>query len=147
MKRRLNLAVAIVHEPDLLLLDEPTVGVDPQSRNAILDNVRELQKRGRTIIYTTHYMEEAERLCGRIGIVDHGRLLALGTTAELVKEHGGPAVVAVSGGTGDEARIETNDPLGELMRLRSAGELGEFRVERPSLETVFLRLTGHGLRD
>ena len=90
MKRRLNLAAALVHQPDLLLLDEPTVGVDPQSRNKIFDNIETLGREGRTIIYTTHYMEEAERLCDRIAIVDAGRLLALGTPAELVAVHGGP---------------------------------------------------------
>ena len=84
MKRRLNLAVAIVHDPPLLLLDEPTVGVDPQSRNAIFDNILELRKKGRTVIYTTHYMEEAERLCDRVGIMDHGKLLALDTVDALI---------------------------------------------------------------
>jgi ABC-2 type transport system ATP-binding protein len=81
MKRRLNIAGAILHEPDLILLDEPTVGVDPQSRNAIFDNLEELKRRGKTLLYTTHYMEEAERLCDRVLILDHGRLLANDTVA------------------------------------------------------------------
>jgi ABC-2 type transport system ATP-binding protein len=76
MKRRLNIAGALLHEPDLILLDEPTVGVDPQSRNAIFDNLEELKRCGKTLLYTTHYMEEAERLCDRVLILDHGRILA-----------------------------------------------------------------------
>ena len=90
MKRRLNLAAAVVHDPEVVLLDEPTVGVDPQSRNLVFENVLALRARGRAIVYTTHYMEEAERLCDRVAIVDHGRLLAHGTVAELVAAHGGP---------------------------------------------------------
>ena len=81
MKRRLNLAAAMLHDPELILLDEPTVGVDPQSRNEIFDSIEALQREGTTIIYTTHYMEEAERLCDRVAIIDHGKLLALGTRA------------------------------------------------------------------
>ena len=76
MKRRLNLAAALLHDPQLLLLDEPTVGVDPQSRNAIFDNLETLRKRGKTLLYTTHYMEEAERLCDRLVIIDHGKVIA-----------------------------------------------------------------------
>ncbi len=95
MKRRLNLAAAVIHDPQLLLLDEPTVGVDPQSRNKIFDSIEALHRDGRTIIYTTHYMEEAERLCQRIAIVDAGRLLALGTLNELLKAHGGPPTLIV----------------------------------------------------
>ena len=89
MKRRLNLAAAVVHDPEIVLLDEPTVGVDPQSRGLIFDNVLALRARGRTIVYATHYMEEAERLCDRVAIVDHGRLLALDTVDSLVAAHGG----------------------------------------------------------
>jgi ABC-2 type transport system ATP-binding protein len=81
MKRRLNIAGALLHEPDLILLDEPTVGVDPQSRNAIFENLEELKRRGKTLLYTTHYMEEAERLCDRILILDHGRILASDSVA------------------------------------------------------------------
>src|SRR6202035_4787864 len=85
MKRRLNLAAALLHDPDVLLLDEPTVGVDPQSRNAIFDNLETLKKRGKTLLYTTHYMEEAERLCDRIVIVDHGEVIANDTLQGLHK--------------------------------------------------------------
>jgi ABC-2 type transport system ATP-binding protein len=89
MKRRLNLAAAVLHDPEIVLLDEPTVGVDPQSRGLIFDNVLALRARGRTIVYATHYMEEAERLCDRVAIVDHGRLLALDTVDSLVAASGG----------------------------------------------------------
>jgi ABC-2 type transport system ATP-binding protein len=87
MKRRLNIAGALLHEPDLILLDEPTVGVDPQSRNAIFDNLEELKRRGKTILYTTHYMEEAERLCDRVLILDHGQILANDTVAHLKQQY------------------------------------------------------------
>src|SRR5260370_37729304 len=85
MKRRLNLAAALLHDPQILLLDEPTVGVDPQSRNAIFDNLETLKKRGKTLIYTTHYMEEAERLCDRLIIVDHGKGVADDTLNRLYR--------------------------------------------------------------
>lgn len=88
MKRRLNIAGALLHDPDLILLDEPTVGVDPQSRNAIFDNLEVLKQRGKTLIYTTHYMEEAERLCDRVLIMDHGHVLADDTVAKLKAHHG-----------------------------------------------------------
>jgi ABC-2 type transport system ATP-binding protein len=87
MKRRLNIAGALLHEPDLILLDEPTVGVDPQSRNAIFDNLEELKRRGKTLLYTTHYMEEAERLCDRVLILDHGRILANDTVAHFKQQY------------------------------------------------------------
>jgi ABC-2 type transport system ATP-binding protein len=88
MKRRLNIAAALLHDPDLMLLDEPTVGVDPQSRNAIFENLEALKKRGKTLLYTTHYMEEAERLCERVLIMDHGKVLADDATATLKAQHG-----------------------------------------------------------
>ncbi|MEJ0099731.1 MAG: ABC transporter ATP-binding protein [Pseudomonadota bacterium] len=88
MKRRLNIAGALLHDPDLILLDEPTVGVDPQSRNAIFANLEQLKARGKTLLYTTHYMEEAERLCDRVLIMDHGKVLANDTIARLKGEHG-----------------------------------------------------------
>jgi ABC-2 type transport system ATP-binding protein len=87
MKRRLNIAGALLHEPDLILLDEPTVGVDPQSRNAIFDNLEELKRRGKTLLYTTHYMEEAERLCDRVLILDHGQILANDTVAHFKQQY------------------------------------------------------------
>lgn len=146
MKRRLNLAAALVHDPPLLLLDEPTVGVDPQSRNAIFDKIEALCRQGRTIVYTTHYMEEAERLCHRVAVIDRGRLLALDTVDGLIRAHGGRSVVVVEQ-DGSEVRLETDDPVAELSRLQSAGSLRRFRVDRPDLERVFLNLTGRHLRD
>jgi ABC-2 type transport system ATP-binding protein len=146
MKRRLNLAAALVHQPEVLLLDEPTVGVDPQSRNAIFDNIESLNRDGLTVIYTTHYMEEAERLCDRIAIIDAGRLLALGTLDELLAAHGGaPTLVAVT--AAGETRIHTSDPLAELNRIAASTPVLTFHVERPTLEQVFLHLTGRTLRD
>jgi ABC-2 type transport system ATP-binding protein len=146
MKRRLNLAVALLHDPDLILLDEPTVGVDPQSRHAIFENILELRRLGRTIVYTTHYMEEAERLCDRVGIMDHGRMLALDTVPALLAALGGtPELVVESGGR--EERIATDDPVAELNRLLQSGRAERFRLERANLEQVFLRLTGKHLRD
>ena len=92
MARRLNLAAALVHDPGLLLLDEPTVGVDPQSRNRLLDNVAQLRAQGKAVLYTTHYMEEAERICDRVAIIDRGKLLALDRTDALLAEHGSPTL-------------------------------------------------------
>ena len=146
MKRRLNLAAALVHDPELLLLDEPTVGVDPQSRNAIFESIETLRAEGRTIIYTTHYMEEAERLCDRVGVIDHGKLLAVDTVAALLATYGG-APTLVLARAGREYRVQTTDPLGELNRLAAVEPVGEFRLERPTLEQVFLHLTGRQLRD
>jgi ABC-2 type transport system ATP-binding protein len=146
MKRRLNLAAALVHDPELLLLDEPTVGVDPQSRNAIFENIEALNRQGRTIVYTTHYMEEAERLCDRIAVIDHGRLLAVGTVDELLARHGGPPTL-VARTPGGETRLQTSTPLDALNRLAASAPVEAFHVERPTLEQVFLHLTGRSLRD
>ena len=96
MKRRANIAVGLLHEPQLLILDEPTVGVDPQSRNAILESVEELGGRGLAVLYTTHYMEEAERLCDRIAIIDAGRIIAEGTRDDLVAGLGEGSTIRVS---------------------------------------------------
>jgi ABC-2 type transport system ATP-binding protein len=90
MQRRLNLVCGLLHDPPVILLDEPTVGVDPQSRNAIFESIERLRAEGRTIVYTTHYMEEAERLCDRVAIMDHGRILAVDTVEGLLRTHGGP---------------------------------------------------------
>ncbi|HEV8269452.1 MAG TPA: ABC transporter ATP-binding protein [Thermoanaerobaculia bacterium] len=114
MKRRVNIAAGLLHRPEVLLLDEPTVGVDPQSRNFILDGVAALAKEGLTVVYSTHYMEEVERLCSRIAILDHGRVLETDSPKALVARHGGEPVV---------------------------------EVKLPSLESVFLHLTGKRLRD
>jgi len=121
MKRRLNLAAGLLHHPDILLLDEPTVGVDPQSRNAIFDNLEALKRRGKALLYTTHYMEEAERLADRIVVIDHGKVIADDTLAALKSR-----VAAVSGARAAD---------------RGEGAPGV------NLETVFLTLTGRSLRD
>ncbi len=146
MKRRVNLACALVHDPAVVLLDEPTAGVDPQSRHAIFEIVRALQAQGRTIVYTTHYMEEAQKLCARVGIIDKGRLLALGTVEELIARHGGESVVRIERGDAEE-RVQTAEPLGVLQRALAGGDATGVHVERPDLETVFLNLTGRSLRD
>jgi len=146
MKRRLNLAVALVHDPLVIVLDEPTAGVDPQSRNAIFENIGTLKASGRTVIYTTHYMEEAERLCDRVGIMDHGRLLALSSVDGLVRDHGGKTTVVVERGSGEE-RFETDDPMATLTALGRSDHFTRIQIERPNLEAVFLHLTGRNLRD
>ena len=146
MKRRLNLAVAIIHDPELVLLDEPTVGVDPQSRNAIFDRVEQLRNAGKQIVYTTHYMEEAQRLCDRVAIIDRGRLMALDTVSALIEAHGGPGNLVVRTGDG-ESRHETTDPLGTLAELQARQAVDHFQYLPPDLETVFLNLTGRALRD
>lgn len=161
MKRRLNLACALVHDPPVVLLDEPTAGVDPQSRNHLLVNIEALARQGRTILYTTHYMEEAARLCQRVAIMDHGRILALDTVEGLVRCHGGqaqveaelmeppPKDITLPGPLSDRTlRFVTDRPFEEAARLQEAGlRFATFRVERPNLETVFLNLTGRSLRD
>jgi ABC-2 type transport system ATP-binding protein len=146
MQRRLNLAVALVHDPPLLLLDEPTAGVDAQSRNRLFDLVTELKAQGKTVVYTTHYMEEAERLCDRVAILDRGRLLALDTVPGLLRAHGATSLVRVERDGGEE-RVETADPLAALARVLKEPAVRGVHVERPSLESVFLKLTGRGLRD
>jgi ABC-2 type transport system ATP-binding protein len=146
MQRRLNIAAAIVHEPELILLDEPTVGVDPQSRNAIFDNVLALKNAGHTVVYTTHYMEEAERLCDRIAIVDQGRVLALGTLDELVRTHGGDAQLSIER-AGQTEFLHGDDPVRLLGEALALGPVDTFQLRRPTLEQVFLKLTGRQLRD
>ena len=146
MKRRINLAAALVHDPPLVLLDEPTVGVDPQSRHAILQRILELRESGRTIVYTTHYMEEAAKLCDRVGIIDHGRLLALDTVEGLIRAHGGPPTLVVRSGQ-EEMSVRTQDPVGELARIAASRRVDDFHVVRADLEQVFLNLTGRTLRD
>jgi ABC-2 type transport system ATP-binding protein len=146
MKRRLNMAVALIHEPELLLLDEPTVGVDTQSRNSIFEKIESMRSRGCTVVYTTHYMEEAQRLCDRVGIMDHGRMLALDTVPGLIAAHGGSSVVTAER-AGGEVRVETDNPVDALVKLQEGGKLLRFSVESPDLEGVFLNLTGRHLRD
>lgn len=173
MKRRLNIACAIAHHPKIIILDEPTVGIDPQSRNHILDSVRKLNKMGSTIIYTTHYMEEAEALCSRIAIMDHGRLIADGTRDELKKLVHKEEKILISGSdisfnalsevkalkavldAGlNEGRLEiitsnTQLVLQDILFILSRHEIRIKGIDviEPDLETVFLSLTGRKLRD
>ncbi len=161
MKRRLNLATALVHDPQIIVMDEPTVGVDPQSRNHIFECIEQLQSDGRTILYTTHYMEEAERLCDRIAIMDAGKVLDIDTTDELIRRRGGdssvkaeladppPHGVEVPGEReGNSLQFDSPHPLEEISRLVSEGVVfSTLEVARPNLEGVFLSLTGRKLRD
>lgn len=160
MKRRLNIAVALIHQPKLLLLDEPTVGVDPQSRNHIFDWIEQLKSEGMTIVYTTHYMEEAQRLCDRVAIIDHGELLAIDSVPALLARHGGlsvvvgqiehiPAGIDLPGMVTDAGwRLEAAEPFESLTQLTHRGvRFRSVQIAGPDLETVFLKLTGRGLRD
>jgi len=171
MKRRLNIACALVHDPDLVILDEPTVGVDPQSRNAIFDNLEMLKAQGKALIYTTHYMEEAERLCDRILIMDHGRIIAEDTLAGLLRrlpvnntmelEVGGVVdLSALRQDTGiglaeqkeDRLHLGVKDLAADTTRalqwLSAHGHaVAQVQSGRASLEDVFLALTGRQLRD
>jgi ABC-2 type transport system ATP-binding protein len=173
MKRRLNIGIGLLHRPKLLILDEPTVGVDPQSRNAILESVEGLSGKGMAVLYTTHYMEEAERLCDRVGIIDHGRLIAEGTRKELVSLVGeGDRVRLVATGnlaragaelaarpwarqasvTGQGIDLVVDDSRSNLpIVLTDAAVAGvvvrTVELTEPDLEEVFLHLTGRALRD
>lgn len=146
MKRRLNLASALLHNPSLLLLDEATVGVDPQSRLALYELVLRQRQAGRAVLYATHLMEEAQRLCDRVAVMDQGRLLALDTVPRLLQQHGGATRICVVRG-GVPVEVETQDPLAELARQQAQGALDAFSLKAPDLERVFLKLTGHELRD
>jgi len=161
MKRRLNMACALVHEPPVILFDEPTVGVDPQSRLMIYGSIEKLKAEGRTIIYTTHYMEEAQRLCDRVAIIDHGKILALDTVDGLIEQYGGQSVIKATfektppdttdlPGTvdGDRLRIDTDQPMEQLAQLIQSGhKFSKVQIDRADLEAVFLNLTGRRLRD
>ena len=167
MKRRLNIAAALIHEPDILLLDEPTVGVDPQSRNHIFESIESLKDSGITVIYTTHYMEEAQRLCDRVAIIDHGKLLALDSVDALIDNHGGQSVVSgeidrqeklsnykhdlVQGINLDGNRLQfySHKPFEAITELTTnvGVKFQTLNLARPDLESVFLSLTGRSLRD
>jgi len=171
MKRRLNLGVALMHRPRLLMLDEPTTGVDPQSRNHIFEGVRRLNAEGTTVVYTSHYMEEVQALCKRIGIMDHGQLIACDTLPSLLQELSGlvrvkvPAVtpplrdqvkalpiVRLGEPDNQTLELECKDVKETLVRLiallnEQQIELISLETEEPNLERVFLYLTGRGLRD
>ncbi|MBL8108968.1 MAG: ATP-binding cassette domain-containing protein [Anaerolineales bacterium] len=175
MKRRVNIGVGLLHKPRLLFMDEPTVGIDPQSRRAILDTVKDLNKQGMTVLYTTHYMEEAAELSNRVGIIDHGELIALGTQDELTKQVGETETLTLHIGenedpdalakalngvegvqkadvTDHEVSVITADAKDILAAVVSkANERGikirSIDIREPNLEAVFLHLTGRALRD
>jgi ABC-2 type transport system ATP-binding protein len=174
MKRRLNIACALVHEPDILLFDEPTVGVDPQSRNAIFDNLETLRDRGKALLYTTHYLEEAERLCDRLVVMDHGRVVAADTLAGLLQRLPGVQTLALTvSGTVDLAALARDtgasgaSQAGPALQLGLAGgpdlaapaaavlawlaghghQVSQLASNPATLEDVFLALTGRQLRD
>jgi ABC-2 type transport system ATP-binding protein len=173
MKRRINLAVGLLHKPEILFLDEPTVGVDPQSRNAIFEAVEALNRAGLTVIYTTHYMEEAERLCQRVAIIDHGQIIAMDTPANLVRSQG-LSVIRLSildgliGSVEQQVRelpqvrevnrqdhtldIHVQDAQKTLIEVLQitrglSAQVTALEILNASLETVFLNLTGKSLRE
>ena len=175
MKRRVNIGVGLLHKPKLLFMDEPTVGIDPQSRRAILDTVKDLNKQGMTVLYTTHYMEEAEELSDRVGIIDHGELIAIGTQKELTKQVGETETLMLHIGENEDPEalvtafkgingvIEANAINHEISVIThsaadvmapvvtKANERGikihSIDIREPNLEAVFLHLTGRALRD
>jgi ABC-2 type transport system ATP-binding protein len=173
MKRRLNIAAGLLHHPEVLFLDEPTVGVDPQSRNAIFEHVEQMRDAGMTILYTTHYMEEAERLCNRVAIIDEGRIVALDTPRKLIADLGeGIIHLGVANGMTDgilgriralpevknvarfdgKVRVEAARAQATLIRLlelfnSTDTNVTALEVLEPNLETVFLHLTGKRLRE
>lgn len=173
MKRRLNIACAVVHRPRLMIMDEPTVGIDPQSRKHIHESVRTLHEQGSTILYTSHYMEEVEELCSRIAIMDQGRIIALGTKDELkelvaaeerlvievtapshtmvekVKKLGGVRECALEEKTLTVLAARNSGTVSRIIGAVNAtgAEIVSLNVEKPTLESVFLTLTGKTLRD
>jgi ABC-2 type transport system ATP-binding protein len=174
MKRRVNIGVGLLHRPKLVFMDEPTVGVDPQSRRNILDTVKNLNQQGLTVLYTTHYMEEAEELSNRVGIIDHGEMIAVGKEGDLIKQIGAKDTLLIKMDDQVEKALEVAKGLKEVslatvegegvikllcdrgrqalpvvMRaLDNAGLLpASIEVTEPNLETVFLQMTGRALRD
>lgn len=175
MKRRVNIGVGLLHQPRLLFMDEPTVGIDPQSRRAILDSVKDLNRQGMTVLYTTHYMEEAQELSNRVGIIDHGDLIALGTQAELTRQVGEYESLELKLGEMDDAESlakalrnlegvvradvidhsvtlitpEAEQVLAPAVTAANAQgiRIHSVTIQEPNLEAVFLHLTGRALRD
>jgi ABC-2 type transport system ATP-binding protein len=173
MKRRVNIGVALLHKPQVIYMDEPTVGIDPQSRRSILDNVIALKNNGMTVLYTTHYMEEAQELSDHVAIMDHGKVIASGTNQELVRIVGeldritvtinaesakvleswktvqGVNKVMAEDGTLTVLADDSNRVLPRLFEAAAAGgvRITSVKIEEPNLESVFLQLTGRALRD
>lgn len=175
MKRRVNIGVGLLHKPRLLFMDEPTVGIDPQSRRAILDTVKDLNQQGMTVLYTTHYMEEAQELSDRVGIIDHGELIAIGTRKELTQQVGQRETLILHIGENDdpEALAKSLNGVKDVLEASASGhevsvvaqeaeevlaavvtqanergiKIHSIDIREPNLETVFLHLTGRALRD
>jgi ABC-2 type transport system ATP-binding protein len=175
MKRRVNIGVGLLHKPRLLFMDEPTVGIDPQSRRAILDTVKDLNKQGMTVLYTTHYMEEAEELSDRVAIIDHGELIAIGTQRELTQQVGETETLILHISESDDSDalakslvgmqdiLEANAKDHEVSVVAHEAEdvlasvvtkanernirIRSIDIREPNLEAVFLHLTGRALRD
>ncbi len=167
MKRRLNFACAILHEPKALLLDEPTVGVDPQSREHLLAAIEALKAQGTAVLYTTHYMEEAERLCDRLAIIDHGKVIAMGTVDELRSQMGEKDLITLKGDFSQANQqlidgfelIEWQDQtvrfmtenaaaqLSDILARFKPGQIKQTAVQQANLESLFIKLTGRELRD
>jgi ABC-2 type transport system ATP-binding protein len=176
MKRRVNIGAAILHRPEMLIMDEPTVGIDPQSRNHILETVKRLNSEGMTIIYTSHYMEEVEYLCERIGIIDHGELIASGTLKELRESIGDRSRInlTIDSTTTEKAKMsaaleglflekdlklqdnlltafhkQPQSVLSEMIQrvTKTGAKVSSVDIVEPNLESIFLHLTGRSLRD
>lgn len=171
MKRRLNIGCALVHKPELLIMDEPTVGIDPQSRNHILESVKELEKKGTTIIYTTHYMDEVQNICSRVLIMDTGSIIANGSVSDLInkldfeqktymevrnpnqelieelRNTNGIRNVSLAGSELTLLYEKGDNSLGEIIKKASSFGIESIQNEAPTLEDVFLKLTGKNLRD
>lgn len=169
-KQRLFIALALIHDPEVVFLDELTTGLDPQARRAIWELVKQIRSRGTTVLLSTHLMEEAERLCDRVAIIEHGRLIEIGTPSELVERHCAERSVvfttngaAIADRLGSLVAVRTAEHRGSTYTLRGEGDgfitdviraiadegmqVTGFRTEVPNLEDVFLKLTGHGIRD
>ncbi|MEC1753225.1 ABC transporter ATP-binding protein [Bacillus mojavensis] len=175
MKRRINIGAALMHKPELLIMDEPTVGIDPQSRNHILETVKQLNETGMTVIYTSHYMEEVEYLCDRIGIIDQGEMIAIGTKTDLCSRLGGDTIIQMTISRTDEGFLSAVRSLAHVndvtvseseLKIEVAAahhetvvtsllteaaahqtNLLSLQVQEPNLERLFLNLTGRTLRD
>lgn len=167
-KQRLALALALINQPEIIFLDEPTTGLDPQSRHVLWDIIRSLRDRGKTIVLTTHYMEEAETLCDRVGIIDHGKLVALDTPGALINRLAGVSSITTSAilpfdglqtlpsisrvqRSGTQLQLQTKDvptTLRTILDLAEQNELSlnDLHIKQPNLEDVFLNLTGHAIR-
>ncbi|HDX9578652.1 ABC transporter ATP-binding protein [Bacillus cytotoxicus] len=174
MKRRVNIGAALMHEPELLIMDEPTVGIDPQSRNHILETVKKLNEKGMTVIYTSHYMEEVEYLCERLAIVDHGKVIAIGTKSELCNRLADGFMVKLQVNRYDQQLLQKlqalpvverivadedsntidialthSDAVGTVVSevVGNRVQIAKLEVQEPNLEALFLQLTGRSLRD